>query len=383
MNLKSLVSVKTLQKFYTEITKLFATKDELGSGLSSKANKGHDHNDTYYTESEVDNKLSGKADYEHGHDEVYYTRPETDIMINEINEIPYNSLLAFDINELIVDGKIYPVVGEVDENNVVTLSSAMLKDGLYTLRYSNGSQYKEIGTIFIGEVAVESITATKATVVYEEGDTLNTDDVIVTAHYNDGTSSQVTGFEVDKSSVIMSAKGSYQLKISYMNCTTNITIIVSASSVPTGNLFNASTCTIGKRINSTGELRDQTNTFLTDYIEIGDCMASGTENIIHWQGFHMYKVTSADLAEAGVEIDNTGTYKGVAYFDATGKFLGQDSLYVTEKVFDSEGNYQLVLNATYTTATKIRVWGVTLPVATSVSELQNCKLTLNQLISEI
>lgn len=66
MNLKSLVSVKTLQKFYTEITKLFATKEELSGGLSLKADEGHAHDDRYYTESEINTKLEGKANSSHG-----------------------------------------------------------------------------------------------------------------------------------------------------------------------------------------------------------------------------------------------------------------------------------------------------------------------------
>lgn len=66
MNLKSIVSVQTLQKFYTGIKDLFATKSELSDGLSLKANKAHDHNDQYYTESEIDTKLEGKANSSHG-----------------------------------------------------------------------------------------------------------------------------------------------------------------------------------------------------------------------------------------------------------------------------------------------------------------------------
>lgn len=76
MNLKSLVSVKTLQTFFTKLTELFATKEELSEGLTLKADEGHDHNDKYYTESEVDNKLDAKSDKTHNHDNVYYTESE-------------------------------------------------------------------------------------------------------------------------------------------------------------------------------------------------------------------------------------------------------------------------------------------------------------------
>ena len=279
-------------------------------------------------------------------------------------------------------GGSYPVVGTVDDDNVITLSSDELVDGLYTLRYSDGTEYKLIGTVLVGERIATSITASKGVTTYEIGETLTTNDIVVTAHFNDLTSEVVTGYTVDSSSVKMNAEGNYAIRITYENCTTSIPIVVMDMSV-TGNLFVASTCTLNKRISSSGDIKDQSNTFLTDYIEIGNCMAMGGENIIHWQGFHMYKVTSAELEAAGVQANSIGTYRGVAYYDATGKFLGQDSLYVTEKAYDSEGNFQLVLKASYTTATKLRIFAVTLPPATSVSQLSNCKLTLNQLISEI
>lgn len=285
--------------------------------------------------------------------------------------------------EDIPQGTSYPVVGIVDNDNIITLSSDKLADGLYTLRYSNGDEYTELGTILVGERVATSITATKDKTSYDEREILNINDITVTAFYNDGTSSTVSTFNVDSSAVNMNTKGTYQLKISYMGCITNITITVNADMIIVGNLFVPSTCTIGKRINSTGQEKEQNGTFLTDYIEIGKCMATGDTNTIHWQGFHLYKITSDELAQAGVTPSDVGTYKGVAYYDATGEFLGHDSLYTVNKAYDSEGNYQLVLNNTYPTATKIRIWGVTLPPATSINDLQNCKLTLNQLISEI
>ena len=278
-------------------------------------------------------------------------------------------------------GGSYPVVGTVDDDNVITLSSDELVDGLYTLRYSDGLEYKLIGTVLVGERIATSITASKGKTTYEIGETLTTNDIVVTAHFNDLTSEVVTGYTIDSSSVKMNAEGNYTILITYENCTTSIPIAVMDMSV-TGNLFVASTCTIGKRVSSSGEIKDQANTFVTDYIEIGNCMAIGGENIIHWQGFHLYKITSSDLANAGVGSAGSN-YTGVAYYNSSCVFLGQDSLYTKEKAYDSEGNYQLVLNSTYSTATKLRIFGATLPFATSISQLSNCKLTLNQLISEI
>ena len=297
-------------------------------------------------------------------------------------DIDYESVLKFD-TEAMIDYTI-AIVGEVDENNIITLWSNVLSDGLYTLRYSNGYEYADIGTVFIGELMLTKIEATKVLTTYSEGDTLNTDDIIVKVFYNDGTSKNISDYTLDISSIKMDTPGNYQLIITYENMSTNIAIKVQEKATIKGNLFVPSTCTIGKRINSSGLEKDQTGTFVTDFIEIGECMSNESENIIHWQGFHLYKVTASDLTEAGMT-DNSpgGTYKGVAYYDTTGTYLGQDTLYVTAKVYDSEGNYQLVLNSSYTTASKIRVWGTTLPPATSINDLQNCKLTLNQLISEI
>ena len=282
------------------------------------------------------------------------------------------------------EGTSYPVVGTVDENNVITLSSDKLADGLYTLRYSKADGYEEIGKLLVGEKIVTKITATKTKTSYEEGELLTTNDITVIAYYNDGTSSLVTEYDVDSSSVIMGTQGIYQLTISYINCTTNIIITVNKPVVATGNLFVSSTCTIGKRISSSGDIKDQANTFLTDFIEIGKCMSSGGINTIHWTGFHLYTTTSEDYTGTGLAVSTLGSaYRGVAYYDDSNNYLGQDSLYTTAKAYDSEGNYQLSLNSTYSTATKLRIFGATLPLVTSVTDLQNCKLTLNQLISEI
>ena len=362
----------------------YATKSDLETKVTKETNK-----------SLVDNTLIDKLEDLENYDDS--------LVREEINSI--NSQLAHKVSNfqgsenvgkiLVVDengylilddmpeGTSYPVVGTVDENNVITLSSDKLADGLYTLRYSDGVEYKLIGTVLVGERIVTSITASKGKTTYEIGETLTTNDIVVTAYFNDLTSEVITGYTIDGSSVKMNVEGNYTIIITYENCTTSIPVIVMDMSV-TGNLFVSPTCTIGKRISSSGQEKDQANTFLTDFIEIGNCMSSGGINTIHWQGFHLYKILSQEYTDAGVAVATLGgTYRGVAYYDDSNNYLGQDTLYTTEKAYDSEGNYQLSLNSTYSTATKIRIWGVTLPPATSVTELENCKLTLNQLISEI
>ena len=363
----------------------YATKSDLSTKVTKETNK-----------SLVDNTLIDKLEDLENYDDS--------LVKEEINSI--NSQLAHKVNNfqgsenvgkiLVVDengylvlddmpeGTSYPVVGTVDENNVITLSSDKLADGLYTLRYSKADGYEEIGKLLVGGKTVTKITATKAKTSYEEGEALTTNDITVTAYYNDTTSEVVADYQINSSSINMSMAGTYPLIITYAGVVTSINIIVNAPFAPTGNLFVSSTCTIGKRISSSGLEKDQANTFLTDFIEIGKCMSSGGTNVIHWEGFHLYTITSQEHTNAGVPVGTLGgTYRGVAYYDDLNNYLGQDSLYVTEKAYDSEGNYQLSLNSTYSTATKLRIFGATLPLVTSVTDLQNCKLTLNQLISEI
>ena len=76
------------------ITDTYATKTELTSGLSGKADKSHTHtksqitdfdhthDDRYYTESEVDTKLSGKADKSHTHTKSEITDFPTSLPAN-------------------------------------------------------------------------------------------------------------------------------------------------------------------------------------------------------------------------------------------------------------------------------------------------------------
>ena len=243
----------------------YATKSDLETKVTKETNK-----------SLVDNTLIDKLEDLENYDDS--------LVREEINSI--NSQLAHKVSNfqgsenvgkiLVVDengylilddmpeGTSYPVVGTVDENNVITLSSDKLADGLYTLRYSDGVEYKLIGTVLVGERIVTSITASKGKTTYEIGETLTTNDIVVTAYFNDLTSEVITGYTIDGSSVKMNVEGNYTIIITYENCTTSIPVIVMDMSV-TGNLFVSPTCTIGKRISSSGQEKDQANTFLTDF----------------------------------------------------------------------------------------------------------------------
>ena len=135
---KKYASLSTLSSFLDNLKNLFATKSDLNTGLSSKADTSHkhsisdttnlqstldgkvptsrtinnkplsenitlsasdigaassthDHNDKYYTQSQVDSKLSGKSDSTHSHSDLYYTKNEIDnyelITVDDIDAI--------------------------------------------------------------------------------------------------------------------------------------------------------------------------------------------------------------------------------------------------------------------------------------------------------
>ena len=78
-----------------------------------------------------------------------------------------------------------------------------------------------------------SITATKSDVIYNVDDTLATNDIVVTAHYSDNTSANVTSSAtINTSNVDMSAVGNYNILISYTyeGVTKNTTIAISVES---------------------------------------------------------------------------------------------------------------------------------------------------------
>lgn len=79
---------------------------------------------------------------------------------------------------------------------------------------------------------LSSITATKTKTEYTVNDTLNIDDITVTANYSDGSSSGVSGWTSNVSDVDMASEGTKTLTISYtennVTKTTSIDITVSA-----------------------------------------------------------------------------------------------------------------------------------------------------------
>jgi hypothetical protein len=150
------------------------------------------------------------------------------------------------------------------------------------------------------------------------------------------------------------------------------------------NLFVAETCTLNKRINSSGSEKDQNYTFLTDYIDIGDCLAQGGTNQIHFRGFWIYTLTAADVSASGSSSNLVGSaYRGVVYYKADGTFIETNTSYYSQAaVKDDNGDYVITLDAAKTTATKIRLIGTLNKALTSTSQLANCKVALNALIND-
>lgn len=83
-----------------------------------------------------------------------------------------------------------------------------------------------------------SISATKTTITYAIGDTLDTSDITVVATYSDSTTQNVTSFTVDASSVDMDVEDDYTITVSYteggVTKTDSIEISVTDSTIPEG-----------------------------------------------------------------------------------------------------------------------------------------------------
>ena len=93
---------------------------------------------------------------------------------------------------------------------------------------SGGSQIPEEKTLL-------SILATKTKTSYTVGETLNIDDIIVTARYSDGTYENVAdNVTVNTSAVNMNIANTYEIVVSYGDKSTVISIVVSGSSTDEG-----------------------------------------------------------------------------------------------------------------------------------------------------
>lgn len=146
---------------------------------------------------------------------------------------------TLDISDLVVianysDG----THANVTSSAIISTSSVdMSTAGNYSISvsYTQGGVTKTASISIVVSAPVvktlTSISATKTQTSYNVGDTLSTSDIVVTAHYSDSTSADVTSSAtIDTSDVNMSAQGTYSIGISYtedgVTETTSISISV-------------------------------------------------------------------------------------------------------------------------------------------------------------
>ena len=167
-----------------------------------------------------------------------------------------------------------PIFGYVDENNNIVLSGN-LADGTYTVKYElDDGTTIDIGDLVLADEpaapTITSISASKTTTSYTVGDTLNTNDITVTATYSDGSTKTITDFTVDSSAVQMGTAGTYSLVVSYGGVNTTISIKVAEKAVEETHTNLAGTLSSGRlSASASGYVNSDTpNARVTDYIAI-------------------------------------------------------------------------------------------------------------------
>ena len=119
--------------------------------------------------------------------------------------------------------------------NAAAINMSVIGDKTLTVSYTkNGGTKTDDITITVSHktsLAPERIEAVKTKTSYTAGDTLNVDDITVTAYYADGYSEVVTGYTTNAATIDMSVIGNKTLTVSYTKNggtkTDDITITVS------------------------------------------------------------------------------------------------------------------------------------------------------------
>lgn len=129
-----------------------------------------------------------------------------------------------------------PSGAELTDNGAITVSGVKIVNaegedvtGSYDIALARGS----LKVIHNTNLAPDRIEASKAKTAYTAGESLNVDDLAVTAYYADGYSGAVTGFATNASDIDMSVAGDRILTVSYTENgdtkTADIAIKVSAA----------------------------------------------------------------------------------------------------------------------------------------------------------
>ena len=111
-----------------------------------------------------------------------------------------------------------PSTTALTENGTISISGVKIENstgvdvtGNYDITSINGT-LKIVHNITLAPDRIETV---KTKTTYTEGDTLNVDDITVTAHYADGYSRKVTGFTTNVTTIDMSKAGDKTLTVSY------------------------------------------------------------------------------------------------------------------------------------------------------------------------
>jgi hypothetical protein len=178
------------------------------------------------------------------------------------------------------------------------------------------------------------------------------------------------------------ADGKYTIK--YEDADGNVTEIGEMERGATyTNLFVADTCQLNKRTNSSGNVSDNVGGFLTDYIDLGDAMASGGTNVLHYKGLYFY---ATNLKNSQYAI---ATY--FTYYDANKTCIKSVVQTDVVDVLSDKGDYIKTFDASYTNARYIRIAAVLVPnpstmttivALVSKDQLANCKIALNETITD-
>ena len=160
-----------------------------------------------------------------------------DLALQSINEIVIDhsdcNIQVSDENGIAVLSETGVTIKNILNADEVEVGSYDTGNGRYFYSILSNGEFAK--SVEIQTLAVSELVAEKTKTEYKVGDTLNLDDITVTAKYNDGTSKAVTGYTTNASELDMSVAGDKTLTISYTEdgktVTKDITIVVAAKGI--------------------------------------------------------------------------------------------------------------------------------------------------------
>lgn len=162
---------------------------------------------------------------------------------------------------------------QINQDVIKVIIAQYLNDNNFIIEYtedgSNKSMIATIAPINDGTVVLSYIAASKTVTQYEIGNDINTDDIVVTAYYSDGSMAVVTdNVSIDASAVNASDEGNYNIVVSYtennITKTTQIPIDIVAIVIPELVSISATKTTVTYDIGAEVETNDIVVTALYD-----------------------------------------------------------------------------------------------------------------------